>query len=176
MIRKSLTSLSVISLATLAAGCGDGDDDLTILDAADIYRSNQAVFASIRIAYPGPYTEFTRLPARDPAKQTRGEALFLKSLRESFPVEFVDFLPLSEAGKDEIDVVLTRYGLNADYTMVSIVYSDIALAAPASDPNAAVFEACDARALDWFDKDRGESPVSVFCRLDDNWYAYQRVL
>lgn len=175
MTMQRVTSSAICFLAALVIGCSADDEKLNILDAAKIYESNDEFFASIRGDYPGPYTEFVRIPARDPAKRSRRNELFLQSLRKNFPVEFIDFLPLSESGKDEIDVVLKRYSLGAKYNVVSLIYSEIELPPPQGKPNIALFDQCDERALGWFEKGHDEGPVSAFCRVDQFWYAYQRI-
>ncbi len=173
---KPFVLLAALSGALLAAGCSSEGDGPNILDAAAIYEANPDAFASIRSRYPGPFREFTRVPARDPAKEIRKDKLFLKRLRENFPVEFIDFLPLADTGKDEIDVVIKRYGMDARWTVVSLVYSEIPLPPPDEGSNAALFDTCDERALEWFEKDHDTGAVSAFCQINEYWYAYQSVL
>lgn len=168
-------SFAVCCLAAAVVGCSADTEKLNILDAAEIYQTNPLLFATVRGDYPGPFTEFTRIPARDPAKQTRRDDAFIKSLRKQFPVEFIDFLPLSDTSKDEIDVVLKRYNHGDDYIVVSLVYSEIELPPPSEKPNIALFDQCDERALEWFEKDHDDGLVSAFCRINQFWYAYQSV-
>ncbi len=176
MIQKAILGFATLCCAFMAAGCGSGGDDPNILDAAAIYEANSKVFASIRISYPGPFREFTRIPARNPANETRKDNAFIKQLRKDFPVEFIDFLPLADTGKDEIDVVIKRYGIDARWTVVSLVYSEIPLPPPGKGSNAALFDTCDERALEWFEKDHDTGIISAFCKINEYWYAYQSIL
>ncbi len=166
---------AALSSALLTIGCDTGDTGRNILDAAAIYEANPQAFATIRQSYPGPYRDFVRVPARNPANATREGALFIKQLRKDFPVEFVDFFPLAGAGKDEIDVVIERYGANTSWTVISLVYSELQLT-PANDgSNVALFDKCDERSLEWLEAHHGTEPISVSCRINDYWYAYQSV-
>ncbi len=176
MIQKPFLMLTALCATLLTAGCGPSAEDPNILDAAAVYEANSATFAAIRDTYPGPFREFTRNPARNPANENRKDKLFLKQLREDFPVEFIDFLPLANTGKDEIDVVIKRYGMDARWTVVSLVYSEIPLPPPEKGSNAALFDTCDHRALEWFEKDHNAGAVSAFCQINEYWYAYQSVL
>lgn len=175
MTRHPLTTLAALASAISLLGCGAENANLNILDAASIYESNRASFRDIRTNYPGPFAEFTRIPARDPSKSTRQGKALLEALRKDFPVEFIDFFPQSNTGKNEINVILTRYGANAEWTIISLVYSNVPLPPPDSDRNMALFDRCDQRALDWFEKDHGEGSVSAFCQVDAYWYAFQQV-
>ncbi len=174
-MQKLVLALAALSNAVLIAGCDTGDKGLNILDAAAVYEANPEAFASIRENYPGPYRDFMRVPARDPAKQTRQDTIFFKKLRKHFPVEFIDFFPLAGSGRDEIDVVLERYGANTSWTVISLVYSELSLPPAEDDPNVALFDKCDQRALEWLEANDATGPISVSCRINDYWYAYQSV-
>jgi len=174
-MQKLGLTLAALSNAVLIAGCDTGDTGMNILDAAAIYEANPEAFASIRENYPGPYRGFTRVPARDPAKQTRQDTIFIKKLRKHFPVEFIDFLPLADTGKDEIDVVIDRYGANTSWTVISLVYSELSLPPADDDPNVALFDKCDQRSLEWLEMNVASGRISVSCRINDYWYAYQSV-
>lgn len=164
-----------ISLAVMAASSCVGEEEIDILDAAAIYSANQTVIDGIRDYYPGPYNDFARVPARDPAKETRKGRELIARLRESFSVEFVDFFPMGDTGKDEINIILKRYGSNAKWTIVSLVYSEVPLPTPTPGAGIALFDACDIRAREWFHANQSGDSVSAFCRINERWYAYQKV-
>lgn len=163
---------TIIGCLSLSA-CGAGDEP-DILDAAAIYVANPEVFASIRTAYPGPFQDFNRVPARDPSLETDEEKRFIKELRKTIPLEFIDFFPVGDTGADEIDVVLKRYGVNTNFTTVSVIYMGVELPAR-TDGNKALFDSCDERAIEWFERDHAEGTVTALCRITENWYAYQKV-
>lgn len=180
MASRTFTALFSITALALSAGCdGIGEissTKMTILDAAEVYVANQEAFASIRSAYPGPFHGFARAPARNPADQTREEDVFLKGLRQQFPVEYIDFFPLADTGKDEIDVVLTRYGANARWTLVSLVYSEVPLPQPPDEQtDLAVFGECEPQVLGWLEFQSKKGRAAAFCRINQYWYAYQRI-
>ncbi len=163
-------------IASLAlSGCGPQTSSRTLLDAAALYQENQAVFASIRAAYPGPYEDFARIPARDPADDTGLDRDFLQSLRENFPVERIDFFPIGDTGADEIDVVLERYQAGDQWRTISLIYFSTPLTLSKKDPAMRLFETCDEASLDWLEARPEGEDSAVFCRLNANWYAYQRV-
>ena len=171
LLNKTLAAAALC----LAAGCADEQNGLTILDAAEIYRANAQTFAAAQKTYQYRFDEFTRIPARDPTKANHDDDAFLRSLRALFPVEFVDFFPADPTGRDEIDFILTRYGVDARYTVVSIVYSGRPLPPPSEGQNIGIFETCDERAVEWLNGSHGEGPVAAFCEVASNWYAYQRM-
>lgn len=171
--RAFITFAVLAEIIALSACAGEGDFD--ILDAATVYDANQQKLDVIREYYPGPYNDFMRVPARDPAKETRKGRELIGRLRQSMPVEFIDFFPMGDTGKDEINVMLKRYGGNARWTVVSLVYSEVPLPPPTPGAGIALFDGCDARAREWFAMDRGGAGVSAFCRLNERWYAYQKV-
>lgn len=173
MRRKIFQYSTLVAVAAALFGCAQ-EEGMTILDAAAAYETNQSLIEGIRSQYPGPYTEFRRVPARNPADATQeGEAL-LKRLRTSFPVEFIDFLPLGNTGKDEVDIILKRFSASGKWTTVSLVFSELPIPAPNPGNGIAVFDACDERALAWFEQDRDGVNLSAFCRINENWYAYQK--
>ncbi|GJL96036.1 MAG: hypothetical protein DHS20C05_24410 [Hyphococcus sp.] len=174
--RLPLAVIATLIAALLTVSCGE--KNLTILDAAALYEAQPEVFTSVRDRYPGPFSDFSRVPHRDPSKETRHEKEFLKELRQNIPVEFIDFFPMGETGRDEIDIIIKRYGLNnSDWTEVKIVYVGIPLPQPEEGTGLAVFNACDARALEWFEQEHEAAltRISAFCRINDYWYAYQSV-
>lgn len=174
MRRRLLSAFALLAAVGLVAGCSSGED-MNILDAAALYEANEDALNSIRDSYPGPYTEFMRVPARDPAKETRKGKEFIEGLRRSIPVEFVDFFPTSGLGKDEINIMLKRYGGADKWTIISLIYSDMPMGTPPQGSGAAVFDACDMRALEWVGQGRANTKAAAFCKINDNWYAYQQV-
>lgn len=159
----------------LAACAGDQTPKTNILDAAAIYEANADVFADLRTRYPGPFEGFTRLPDRDPAKVTPQMENYLAALRQRIPLEYIDFFPLGNSGKDEIDVILHRYGMDTDWTVVSLVYSGIPLPPAEDGKGIRIFDRCDGRSMEWLQAARDTDAVAAFCRLDEFWYAYQRI-
>lgn len=169
-----IVRLAIIILLLCVSACSGGNNP-NILDAAATYKDNTGAFADILASYPGPYKDFTRIPARDPAKETPADNRFLKQLRKTFPVEFIDFFPRSGAGRDEVNVVIKRYGMNTRWTIVSLVYLSEPLAQPEAGSNMTLFDDCDTRSLDWIETHKTNGSISVFCRIDRNWYAFQQV-
>lgn len=174
IIQRGIAKTAALFAGLACISCAQ-EKPLTVLDAASIYEDNQAAFASIRAAYPGPFTGFDRLPARDPADETQAGKIFIANLRDDFPLEYIDFFPLGDTGKDEIDVILARYGLSAEWTIVSLVYSEITLPEPDPEKKVGLFDACDQRSLDWLAETVDEDGAAVFCKLNEYWYAYQSV-
>ncbi len=162
-------------LAFLTAGCGQDAPKRTILDAAAVYADHEGLLQSIRAAYPGPYEDFTRIPARDPADANRMDADFLKFLREDIPVEFIDFFPIGDSGKDELDVVLWRYQSGRRWNTVSLVYFSMAMTFAEGEENMRAFDRCDEDVLDWLQRQSRSGAASAFCHINDHWLAYQKV-
>ena len=172
--RTLRAAVGAVSLL-LAASCGGETKPQTLLDAAGVYAANEVVFESIRGAYPGPYADFNRIPARDPAAETPEGKSFIKALRKNIPVDYVDFFPIGDTGGDELDVVLNRYNEGDKWMTVSVIYFSSPLTLSDEYPNMRLFEHCDGRALDWISGRHMSGPYAVFCRLNESWYAYQRV-
>jgi hypothetical protein len=161
--------------AALLAGCG-GDAPRGLADAAAVYRANEAVFESIRGAHPGPYREFFRIPARDPAEARSQQNSFIKSLRRRIPVEYIDFFPIGGEGSgDEFDVVLNRYTEGDEWRTISVVYFSAPLTLDDNLPDVRLFDECGAKAAAWLQDGARQTPYAAFCRLNESWYAYQRV-
>lgn len=158
-------------IAAFCASCGPARDPFTILDAAAIYEADRAVFTSIRTVYPGPYQDFTRIPSRDPEEETAFDRDFFSQLQDQIPVEFVDFFPIGDTGADEINVVLKRYQRGDTWNTVSLIYFGMELTLSDEHGDMRMFETCDEETLAWL-----ETPShAAFCRLNANWYAFQRV-
>ena len=174
-MRQSRFLMLIIGTLIWINSCAPEGGRPNILDAARIYNSQPDAFAEIILTHPGSITEFTRIPARDPAKETSANKLLLKRLRKAFPVEFIDFYPRSASGRDEINVVIKRYGLNSEWTVVSVIYLSAPLFPPEKDSNNALFDQCDDRSLEWLKNNAKNGPVSVFCQINENWYAFQKV-
>ncbi|MEO1135793.1 MAG: hypothetical protein AAFW68_04160 [Pseudomonadota bacterium] len=154
-----------------SASCGKERNQFTILDAAAVYESDRAVFASIRTVYPGPYQDFTRIPNRNPEEETRFDRDFFRQLRDQIPVEFIDFFPIGSTGADEINVVLKRYQHGDTWNTVSLIYFGMELTLSDEHGDMRMFKDCDEKALAWVET----PPRAAFCRLNSNWYAFQRV-
>ncbi len=176
MNKKPSQPLAALAAAFTIAGCtpGGGEDSMTILDAAALFDANQETFLSIRENYPGPFNEFVRIPARNPAKETPEAKRFIKNLREKIPVEFIDFFPLGATGKDEIDVIIKRYSGNTGMTSIGLIYSELPLSSPDQGSNMMLYDRCDQRSLAWIDSGHDKGSVTAVCRINNYWYAYQR--
>lgn len=176
--RSRLNIVLALCAGFLAAACDRtpyAGQEITILDAVDIYNANADAFAGVRQAYPGPFLDFARVPDRDPAKITPSQRTLIKQLRQSFPVEFIDLYPMGDGEKDQIDVVLQRYGANSRWTIVSLIYVDIPLPASDAKLGTAVFNTCDNAVIGWLDFQSRSGRAVAFCRLNQHWYAHQRI-
>ena len=176
--RSQLNIVLALCASFLAAACDRGPyagEKITILDAVEIYNANTDVFAGVRQSYPGPFLEFSRVPDRDPAKVTPAQRGFIKQLRKQFPVEFIDLYPMGDAEKDQIDVVLQRYGATSRWTVVSLIYVDIPLPAADAKSGTAVFNTCDNAVIGWLEFQSESGRAAAFCRISKHWYAHQRI-
>ncbi len=169
----------VIGAALFIAACDRGPSTRTILDAAGLYSENAAVFETIRAAYPGPFTDFARVPARNPADETDHDKDLLKHLRGQIPIEFIDFYPIGDSdggwGGDEIDVVLNRFGTGDKWVTISLVYFSVPLTLSDDDPNVRFFKTCEQGVADWVGDKSASQSRTAFCQINPNWYAHQRV-
>ncbi len=172
--RGSILARAAIAAALLAA-CGREAPGHTLLDAAALYDANEGLFQSVRAAYPGPYESFTRIPARNPADADRMDEDFLTFLRESIPVEFIDFFPIGDTGKDEIDVVLWRYRSGDHWNTVSLIYFSEPMIFANAAENMRAFDECGEAAFHWLEENKTARDVSAFCRINDHWQAFQRI-
>lgn len=176
MLRRGFVfSVAALSAALFATGCGREAPGHTLLDAAAVYNAHEGLFRSIRAAYPGPYENFTRIPARDPARADPMDNDFLSFLRDDIPVEFIDFFPIGDTGKDEIDVVLWRYQSGDHWNTVSLVYFSEPMVFAKADNDVRAFDKCGDEALSWLETRKDNGDVSAFCRINDHWQAFQRV-
>ncbi len=176
--RSQLKFVLALCAGFLAAACDRAPyagQEITILDAADIYNANTDVFAQLRQSYPGPFRDFARVPDRDPAKETPEQRSLIKQLRKYFPVEFIDLYPMGDAEKDQIDVVLQRYGATSRWTIVSLIYVDIPLPAADAKSGTAVFNTCDNTVMGWLESQSRSGRAVAFCRITKHWYAHQRI-
>lgn len=180
MANKTIHARPFLALAGLcsglfAAACNGEPETRNLLDAAEIYADHETVFESIRGAHPGPYKDFSRLPPRNPAEETKEGRGFVKALRKQIPVEYLDFFPIGDTGGDELDVVLKRFSHGDQWHTVSVIYFSSPLVLSKEYPNIRLFETCDERSLKWLNSKHDPGPYAVFCRLNESWYAYQRV-
>ncbi len=175
MTLSPLRFLTGLCAALAAASCSGGAQPRSILDAAAIYAANEAVFASIRAAYPGPYDDFVRIPARDPADDEPMDRAFLSILREDIPVAFIDFFPIGNTGADEINVVLWREQAGDKWRTTSLIYFGMALTLSRDHDNMRAFDTCDQSSIDWLEANSEDGDAAVFCKVSPSWYAYQRV-
>lgn len=162
--------------ALFLAGCGgEPETRHDILDAAAIYADHRGALSTIRAAYPGPYADFNRIPARDPAAEEAADRDFLAHLRQDFPIVHIDFFPIADTGHDEINVVLWRENDGRKWRTVSLVYFSMPMELAAGGERMTSFDRCDDRAAAWVEQAAASGSASVFCRLDDHWQAYQKV-
>ncbi len=175
MARTLIRTGAAAIIAFAIVACDGGDAKRTLLDAAQLYSENKATFDTIRAAYPGPFEDFDRIPARDPVDDDGLDRDFLKVLREQFPVEHIDFFPIGDTGGDEIDVVIDRYQSGDDWVTLSLVYFSVPLTLSDRDPNVRLFDTCDATAIDWLGARTKPGGRIAFCKLSPSWYAYQKV-
>ncbi len=171
------TFLGAFGLALSLAACGEREPEMTLLDAASLFRAHGTDLGAIEQAYPGPYLGFFRVPARLDEDQKPGDETLMKTVRAHFPVEFIDFFPLGDTGKDEVNVILKRFSGEYGWTIISLVYSEIPLPEPEGEENKgmAMYDSCDSRAVQWISRKPTSGSYSVFCRLSDKWYAFQSV-
>lgn len=176
MVRNSpRLPAAALSIALLAAACEESTSAPDIVDAAALFEANEGVFLSVRAAYPGPYQDFWRIPARNPAHATKVDKAFLDYLRQEFPVEFIDFFPIGNSGEDEIDVVLWRYEANNQWNTVSLVYFSEAMTFAEGPESVRSFDACGDDVRTWLKSREGNSGVAAFCQINEHWRAYQRI-
>ncbi len=172
--KKLMLALSGCFCLVLSA-CSFGDNEKTILDAAALFEQKSESFELIRDTYSGPFLAFKRVPDRDPSAVTKEEEAFIRNLRRQVPVEYIDLFPFGRTGKDEIDVILWRYGMDDRWTVVSLIYTEASLPATEEDAVVGSFDNCDIRTLEWIEERKPKGPVAAFCRLNANWYAFQSV-
>ena len=175
LMRNKNHLVKIFAIALMLAACGSDRNKTNILDAADIYNAHPEVFAEILRSRPEPVLEFTRIPARDPRLETTQNKKLIARLRKSFPIEHIDFYPRSKSGRDEVDVVINRYGQNTKWTVVSIVYLSKPLSPPSEGSNMELFDQCDRQSFEWLEQNKKNGPASVFCRINSEWYAYQKI-
>ena len=176
-ILKINFGIYIIAATTLilCSACDYDTRGTNILDAASLYAENMEEFSNIISSYPLPIAEFTRIPSRDPAKESEINRQFLKKLRKKISIEHIDFFPRSNSGTDEINVVIGRFGANAEWTVISLIYVSRPLSPQNLKRNMALFDKCDQRSIDWIEAYSGSRPIYVFCQVDEKWYAHQKV-
>ena len=172
---RFIRGLAVVCAALLAAACGGEGKPRSLLDAAAIYGQDEAVFESIRGAYPGPDRDFTRVPPRDPAEDTADKRAFIKTLRKRIPLDYIDFFPIGDTGGDELNIILNRFSQGDNWHTVSVVFFSSPLVLSDEFPYLKLFERCSDDAVRWLDAYAEKGTRAVFCRLNSNWYAYQQV-
>ena len=167
--------LWALGLALFLAACGKSGPAPDIIDAAELYAANERLIGSIRGTYPGPYVKFYRIPARNPADETSRDRAFFANLRNSLPVEFIDFFPIGNTNEDEIDVVLWRYDRKGQWNTVGLVYFSKSRTLAKEDQSMRGFQRCGGDVRYWLDSRDENSKTSAFCRINDNWHAYHRI-
>jgi len=165
----------VLAATVLLSACDLFGEQLDVLDAARIYKENPEVFERVRAQYPGPLTEPRRIPAFEETKNRPEDIAFLEDLRESIPVELLQVSTWGEGGPDVIRVVMGAYGLAVSGSTVGVIYFENFERKNFEQPGMAVFESCDSRAQAWLQAEHKTSFFHVYCRLTDNWYAYEHV-
>lgn len=167
---------AMLGVAFLATACAEQTSSPDIVDAAALFEANEGAILSVRAAYPGPYLDFRRIPARNPADATKVDKAFLDYLRQEFPVEFIDFFPIGDTGEDEINVVLWRYeAKNNQWNTVSLIYFSEAMTFAEGPESVRSFDACDDDVRTWLKSREGETGVAAVCQINEHWRAYQRI-
>ncbi|NNL88753.1 MAG: hypothetical protein HKP25_06755 [Marinicaulis sp.] len=174
-MQKQIHLISILAISLMLVACDSKKIKPNLLDAADIYNAHPEAFAEIVLSRPKPLLEFTRIPARDPMLETTQNTKLIARLRKNFPIEHIDFYPRSRSGRDEIDVVIKRYGQNTEWTVVSVIYLSKPLSPPSEGSNMELFDKCDHRSVDWLEKNKKKGPALVFCQINSEWYAYQKI-
>lgn len=172
---KICNSAAALGAALFLSACGKAELQPTLLDAAALFNENEGLFQSIRAAYPGPYEDFTRIPARNPADASKLDTDLLEVLRNDVPVEFIDFFPIGDTGKDEIDVVLWRYQSGDHWNTISLIYFSMPMTLADGLENMSAFDECGEDALRWLEENKQAGDISAFCRIDSHWQAFQRI-
>ncbi len=173
--RQARLPAAVIGVALLATACGNSTSAPDIVDAAALFEANEGALLSVRAAYPGPYLDFRRLPARNPADATKVDKAFLDYLRQEFPLEFIDFFPIGVTGEDEINVVLWRYEANNQWNTVSLVYFSEPMTFAEGPESVRSFDTCDDEVRAWLKSHDSDTDTAAFCQINEHWRAYQRI-
>lgn len=171
-----LAGLVLLSaMFALTSACRPFGSQLDIHDAARIYAENPEVFHRIRQQFPGPLDEARRIPAFESSEDKAEEIAFLEELKESIPVEILQVYRYRPDGPDAIDVVLGRYGLAVSGKVVGLIFFEDAVPEALSGSGIKVFDDCDERATRWLRDSHKRSFSDAYCRVDDNWYAYEHI-
>lgn len=168
-----LCSLPVVLL--LLSACDPFGEQLDVVDAARLYEENLEVFERIRARYPGPFDGWRRIPAFEESENRPEDIAFLEEIQRSLPVEILSLHPWGPGGSDVIEVVVGTYGIAVSGSVVSIKYYESFDRDSIVQRGVEVFDQCDERSINWLDMANKIGYADVYCRLTDNWYAYQSV-
>lgn len=149
------------------------EEQINILDAARIYEENPGAFVRVRENFPGPFIDPRRIPAFDPEDDRPEDVRFLEDLQQSIPVETIYLFTRGKGRPDNIEVVLGTYGLSVSGSLVSVIFFENFVREQIVGPGVEVFDECNERALEWLRMNRGNKFTIAYCRLNDNWYAFQ---
>jgi hypothetical protein len=165
----------VLAALSLIGACDLFEEQIDVLDAAQIYEENPEAFERVRERFPGPFTEARRIPAFDDADNRLEDISFLEDLKETIPVEVLQLGTWGEGGPDVMRVVVGTDGLSVSGSLVSLIFFESFKLEEILGRGVEVFDKCDSRALDWLQMANKIGFADVYCRLDDNWYAYQAI-
>jgi hypothetical protein len=165
----------VTAVLLLLGACDLLFPQIEILVAARTFEENQEAFERIRERFSGPLTEHRRIPAFDKADDRPEDMEFLAELQQSIPVESINLGPFGKGGPDSIRVVVGTSGISVSGSLVAVVFFENFERERIVQRGVEVFDTCDDRALEWLETAREIGFANVYCRLNDNWYAYQSI-
>ena len=171
---RSIASSAAVLCMGFLTSCQSTNNNISALDAANIYAENKNTIWSIRDRFSGPFQTFQRIPARDPSKATNEEKTLFASLKRNFPIEYLELYATNSDSLDEIDIILAHFDDDEKWNVTRLVYLQSPLPPPPPGSGIAIFDRCDQRASAWLKQNNG-GKSTVFCKLDDHWYANQSV-